>query len=125
MERGPGPFGILSLTNLGYQRASIGGPPPLPIRDDLRSFVSTQHSADAIMHTVPDPESRVAHCNKSGAFLPGAKENKSKTSKSVGSSASADALEASLDLVDADMPAERLLPLAYERSKKARVEQGQ
>jgi hypothetical protein len=125
MERGPGPFGILSLASLGYQRASIGGSPPLPGRDGLRTFVSTQHSTDAVMQTIPDLESRAARRSKNGASLPGAKDKRSKTSKSVGSSASADALEAGLDLVDADMPAERLSPLAYERSKKARVEQGQ
>jgi hypothetical protein len=55
MERGLGPFGIPSLASLGYQRASIGGPPPLPGRDSLRSSVSTQHSMDAVMRTIPDP----------------------------------------------------------------------
>jgi hypothetical protein len=45
--------------------------------------------------------------------------------KYVGSSTSADALEAGLDPIDVDMPAERLSPSAYEMTKKARVERGQ
>jgi hypothetical protein len=77
------------------------------------------------MQTVLDPESRAGRRNKSGASFPGAKGKRSKTSKSVGSSASANALEAGLDPVDADMPAEGLSPSAYERSKKSKVEQGQ
>jgi hypothetical protein len=77
------------------------------------------------MQTVPAPESRAGRRSKSGPSFPGAKRKISKTSKSIGSSASADALEASLDPIDADMPAERLSPSAYERSKNARVERGQ
>jgi hypothetical protein len=77
------------------------------------------------MQTMPDPEWRGARRSKSGPFLPGAKGKRSKTSKFVDSSASADALEASLDPVDADMPAKRLSPSAYEKTKKARVERGQ
>jgi hypothetical protein len=122
MERGPGPFGIQSLASLGVHLASIGGLPPLPGRDGLHTSVSTQHSADAVMQTVPDPELRAGRQSKSGPSLPGAKRKRSKTSKSVGSAAGADALEAGLDLVDAGMCAERLSPSAYERSKKARVE---
>jgi hypothetical protein len=125
MERGPSPFGIQSLASLGYQRTSIGGPPPLPSRDGLCNSFSTQHSTDAVMQIVPDPESRAGRRSESGPSFPGAKGKRLKTSKYVGSSASADALEASLDLVDADMPTERLSPSAYERSKKARVERGQ
>jgi hypothetical protein len=49
METSRGPFGIQSLASLGVQLASIGGPPPLPGRDGLRSSVSTQHSTDAVM----------------------------------------------------------------------------
>jgi hypothetical protein len=41
MERDPGPFGIQSLASLGVHLASIGGPPPFPSRDGLRSSVST------------------------------------------------------------------------------------
>jgi hypothetical protein len=74
---------------------------------------------------VPDSEWVVADRSKTGPSLPGAKEKRSKTSKSVDSLTSADAVEAGLDPVDADMPAERLSPSAYERSKKARVERGQ
>jgi hypothetical protein len=77
------------------------------------------------MQTVPDPESRAARRSKSGPSLPGAKGKRSKTSKFVGSSASADALEVGFNLVDVDIPAERLSPSAYERTKKARVERGQ
>jgi hypothetical protein len=125
MESGHGPFGIQSLARLGVQVASIGGPPPLPGRDGLRSFISTQHSTDAVMQTVLDHEWRGSRRSKSGLSLPGAKGKRSKTSKSIGSSASANALEAGLDPVDADMPAERLSPSAYKRAKKARVERGQ
>jgi hypothetical protein len=39
--------------------------------------------------------------------------------------ASADAIEAGLDPIDMDMPAERLSPSAYEKTKKTRVERGQ
>jgi hypothetical protein len=60
METSRGPFGIHSLASLGAQLASIGDPPPLPGWDDLRSSVSTQHSADAVMQTVPNPELRAA-----------------------------------------------------------------
>jgi hypothetical protein len=56
--------------------------------------------------------------------LPGAKRKRPKTSKSVGSAASADALETGLNPVDVDMPAEALLPPAYERLKKARIQRG-
>ena len=77
------------------------------------------------MQICRDLESRVVHCSESGASLPGIKGKRSKTSKSIGSLTSADALKAGFDLVDVDMPAERLSPLAYERSKKARVEGGQ
>jgi hypothetical protein len=80
---------------------------------------------DAVMQTVPDPEWRGARRSKSGPSFPGAKGKRSKTSKSVGSSANADVLEAGLNLVDVDMPAERLPPSAYRRTKKARVERGQ
>jgi hypothetical protein len=125
MERGPGPIGIPSLASLSYQRASIGGPPPLPGWDGLRSSVSTQHSADGVMQTFPVPESSAARRSESGPSLPGAKAKRSKTSKSIGSSASTDALEAGLNPVDADMPAKRLSPSAYEKTKKARVERGQ
>jgi hypothetical protein len=76
------------------------------------------------MQTIPDPEFRAGHHSESGPSLPGTKGKRSRTSKSAGSSASANALEAGLDPVDADMPAERLSPSAYEKSKKARVERG-
>jgi hypothetical protein len=49
METNRGPFGIHSLASLGVELASIGGPPPLPRRDGLRSSVETQHSTDAVM----------------------------------------------------------------------------
>jgi hypothetical protein len=119
------PFGIPSLASLSYQRASIGGPPLLPSRDGLRNSVSTQHSTDAVMQTISGPESSAARRSESVLSLLGTKGKRSKTSKSVGSSASIDALEAGLNPVDADMPVERLSPFAYERSKKAKVERGQ
>jgi hypothetical protein len=125
METGRGSFGTQSLASLGVQLASIGSPPPLPGRDGLRCSVATQHSVDAVMQTMPNLEWGVAPRSKSGPFLPSAKEKRSKTSKSVDSLTSADAVEAGLDPVDADMPAERLSPSAYERTKKARVERGQ
>jgi hypothetical protein len=125
METGRGPFGIQSPASLGVQLATIGGPPPLPGRDDRRSSVATQHSADAVMQSVHDPEWIVADRSKIEPSLPSAKGKRSKTSTSVGSLASTDAIEAGLDPVDANMPVERLLPLAYERTKKARVDQGQ
>jgi hypothetical protein len=125
METGRGPFGIPSLASLGIQLANIGGPPPLPGQDGRCSSIATQHSADAVIQSVPDPKWVVADRNKIGPSLPGAKGKRSKTSKSVGSLASTDAIEACLYLVDADMPAERLLPSTYERTKKARVERGQ
>jgi hypothetical protein len=93
MERGPGPFGIESLASLGYQRASIGSLPPLLGRDGFRSSVSTQHFADVVMQIVPDPESRASRRSETGPSLPCTKRKRSKTSKFVGSSASADALE--------------------------------
>jgi hypothetical protein len=74
---------------------------------------------------VHDLEWKGSRCSKSGPSFPGAKGKRSKTSKSVGSSASVNALEAGLDPVDVDMPAERLSPSAYERTKKTRVERGQ
>jgi hypothetical protein len=42
----------------------------------------------------------------------------------VGSVASGDAFDASLNPVDADMPAEALSPPAHKRLKKARVDRG-
>jgi hypothetical protein len=79
---------------------------------------------DAVMQTVGDPESTGARRRKSGPSHPGAKGKRSKTLKSIGSSASAVALEVGLDSVDADMPVETLSPSAYERTKKARMERG-
>ena len=125
METGRGPFEIQSLASLGIQLTTIGGPPPLPGQDSLHSSVSTQHFEDAVMQTVPNPKWRDSHRNKSGPFLPSAKEKRSKTSKSIGSLASADALEVGLNPVETDMPADRLSPLVYGRTKKARVERGQ
>jgi hypothetical protein len=58
METNRGPFGIHSLASLGVELASIGGPPPLPRRDGLRSSVGTQHSADVVMETAAVPEWR-------------------------------------------------------------------
>jgi hypothetical protein len=124
METDRGPFGIHNLTSLGVQLASIGGPPPLPRRDNLHSSIATQHSADAVMETVGDPEWMGGRRSKTGPSPPGAKEKRLKTSKFVGCRASVDALEAGLNPVDADMPAKALLPPAYERLKKARVERG-
>jgi hypothetical protein len=124
METDRGPFGIHSLASLNIELASIGGPPPLLHRDSLRSFVATQHSADAVMETAAVPEWRGGRRSQTGSSLPGAKGKRSKTSKSVGSMASADALDASLNPVDADMPAEALSPPAHERLKKARVDRG-
>jgi hypothetical protein len=77
------------------------------------------------MQSVLDPEWVIADRSKTEPSLPGAKEKRSKTSKSVGALASADAIEAGLDPVDADMPAKRLSPSAYKRTKKARVERCQ
>jgi hypothetical protein len=124
IETDRGPFGIQSLASLGVQLASIGSPPPLSCRDSLRSSVSTQHFADAVMETVGDPEWRVGRRSKSRPFFPSAKGKRAKTSKSIGSVASTNALEAGLNPIDADMPAKALLPPAYERSKMARVERG-
>jgi hypothetical protein len=78
-------FSIRSLASLGVQLATIGGPLPLPGWDSRRSSVATQHSADAVMQSVPDPEWVVADCSKTRPSLPGTKGKRSKTSKSVGS----------------------------------------
>jgi hypothetical protein len=94
METNRGPFGIHSLASLGVQLASIGSPPPLPRRDGLHSSVATQHSADAVMETTGDLEWRGGRRNQTGPSVLGAKGKTSKISKSVGSAASADALEA-------------------------------
>ena len=122
---GGGPFGIWSLASIGVQVATIGGPPPFHGQDSRRNSVATQYSANAVMQSVLDPEWVVIDCSKIGPFLSSAKGKRSKTSKSVGSLASADAIEVGLDLVDADMPAERLLPLVYEKMKKTKMERGQ
>jgi hypothetical protein len=124
METDSGSFGIHSLASLGVQLANIGGPPPLPRQDGLRSSVATQHSVNAVMESAGDPEWRGGRRSQIGPSLPGAKGKRLKTSKFVGSAASTDALEASLNPVDADMPTEALSPPAYERLKKARVERG-
>jgi hypothetical protein len=124
METDRGPFGIHSLASLRIELASIGGPPLLPRRDGLRSSVATQHSADAVMETAGVPEWRGGRHSHIGPSLPSAKEKRLKTSKSVGSVASAVALDAGLNPVDADMPAEALSPPAHERLKKARVDRG-
>jgi hypothetical protein len=73
---------------------------------------------------VADPELRGGRHTKSRASLSGTKGKRVQTSKSVGSKASADALEAGLNPVGTDMPAEALSSLADERMKKARVERG-
>jgi hypothetical protein len=124
METDRGPFGIHSLASLGVELASIGSPPPLPRRDGLRSFVGTQHSADAVMETAAVPEWRGGRRSQTGPSLPSAKGKRSKISKSIGSVASGDAFDASLNPVDVDMPAEALLPPAHERLKKARIDRG-
>jgi hypothetical protein len=124
METGRGPFGIHSLASLGVQLASIGSPPPLSYQDGLRSSIATQHSADAVMETAGDPEWTGGRHSKSGPSLPGAKGKRSKTSKSVGSPDTANALKAGLNPVDTGMPTKALSPPAYERLKKARVERG-
>jgi hypothetical protein len=124
METDRGPFGIHSLASLGFQLASIGGRPPLPRRDGLRSSVATQHSVDAVMETAGVPEWRGGRRSQAGPSFPSTKGRRSKTLKSVGSVASADALDVGLNLVDADMPAKALSLLAHERLKKARVDQG-
>jgi hypothetical protein len=56
MQTDPGPFGIHSLASLSVELASIGGQPPPPRRDGLRSSVGTQHSADAVMENAGVPE---------------------------------------------------------------------
>jgi hypothetical protein len=76
------------------------------------------------MQTVIDPESRGGGRSKNGSSLTGVKGKRWKPLKSAGSKSNTDALEAGLDPVDVDMPAETLSPLAYERTKKARMEQG-
>jgi hypothetical protein len=124
METDHGPFGIHSLASLGVQLASIGSPPLLPHEDGLHSFVATQHSADALMETTGIPEWRGGRRSQIGPSFPSEKGRRSKTSKSVGSVASTDALDAGLNPVDADMPAEALSPLAHERLKNTRVDRG-
>jgi hypothetical protein len=124
METDCGPFGIHSLASLAVELTSIGGPPPLPHQDGLRSSVATQHSTDAVMETPGVPEWRGARRSQTGPSLLGAKGKRSKTPKSVGSVASANALDVGLNPVDADMPAEVLSPPAHERLKKARVDRG-
>jgi hypothetical protein len=124
METDRGPFGIHSLASLGVEVASIGGPPPLPRWDGLRSSVGTQHSADAIMETAAVPEWRGGRRSHTGPSLTGAKGKRSKIAKSVGSVPSGDAFDAGLNPVDANMLAKALSPPAHERLKKARVDQG-
>ena len=120
MEMDCGPFGIHSLDSLHVELTSIGG---AACQDGLRNSIATQHSADAIMETADIPEWRGGQHSQTGPSLPGAKKKRSKTSKSVGSMASANALDASLNPIDADMPFEALSPPVHERMKKARVEQ--
>jgi hypothetical protein len=122
METDRGPFGIHSLASLGVELANICSPPPLPRRDGLHSFVATQHSVDAVMETVGIPEWRGGRRSQTGPSFPGTQGKRLKTSKSVGSVASADALDAGLNPVDTDMPAEALSPPAHEKLKKARVD---
>jgi hypothetical protein len=124
METDRGPFGIHNLASLGVELASIGGRPPPPRRDGLRSSVGTQHSTDAVMENVSIPEWSGGRCSQTGPFPPGAKGKRSKIAKSVGSVASGDAFDTGLNPVDADMPAEALLPSAHERLKKARIDRG-
>jgi hypothetical protein len=124
IETDRGPFGIHSLASLGVELASIGGQPPPPRRDGLRSSVGTQHSADAVMENAGVPEWSGGQRSQTGPFPPSAKGKRSKIAKSVGSVASGDAFDAGLNPVDADMPAEALLPPAHERLKKARVDRG-
>jgi hypothetical protein len=119
-----GPFGIHSLASLGIELANIGGPPPLPRRDGLRSSVGTQHSADAVMENAAVPEWRGGGRSQTGPSHSRTKGKRSKIAKSIGSVASGDAFDAGLNPVDADMPAEALSPPAHERLKKARVDQG-
>jgi hypothetical protein len=102
METDRGLFGIHSLASLGVQLASIGGPPPLPRWDGLHNSVATQHSADAVMETASVPKWRGGRCSQTGPSLPSTKGKRSKTSKFVGSVASANALDAGLNPVDAD-----------------------
>jgi hypothetical protein len=124
METDRGPFGIYSLASLGVELANICGPPPLPRRDGLCSSVATQHSADAVMETAGVPEWRGGRRSQTRPSHPCAQGKRSKTSKSIGSMASADALDVGLNPIDADMPAEALSPPAHERLKKARVNRG-
>ena len=107
MEMDPPTSARQSLANLGVQltQGMVGR------RDGLRSSVGTQYSADAVMQTAAARDWTL-------------KGKRTKTSRSVGSMASADALDAGLNPVDADMPAETLSPPAHERLKKARVERG-
>jgi hypothetical protein len=76
------------------------------------------------METAGDPKWRGGRRRQIGPFLPGAKRKRSKTSKSIGSAASTDALEAGLNPIDADMLAKVLSPPEYERLKKARIKRG-
>jgi hypothetical protein len=76
------------------------------------------------MENTSVPELSGGRRSQTGPFPPGAKEKRSKIVKSVGSVASGDAFDASLNPVDADMPAEALSPPAHERLKKARVDRG-
>jgi hypothetical protein len=124
METDHGPFGIHSLASLDVELASIGGPPPPPHQNGLRSSVGTQYSADAVMENASVREWRDSRRSQTGTFHPGAKGRTSKIAKSVGSVASSDAFDAGLNPIDADMPAEALLPPAHERLKKARVDRG-
>jgi hypothetical protein len=102
METDRGPFGIHSLASLGVELASIGGQPPPPRRDGLRSSVGTQHSADAVMENASVPEWSGGRRSQTGPFPPGAKGKRSK----IASVASSDAFDAGLNPIDADMPAD-------------------
>ena len=76
------------------------------------------------MQAMANLKSRDGRRTWSGPSFFDAKEKKGKTSKSRGSKANKNALEASLNLVNAHMPTEALLPLAFEMTKKAKMEQG-
>ena len=70
------------------------------------------------METASIPEWRGSQHSQTGLSFLGQRGKDQRHQKNVGSVASTDALDAGLNLVDADMPAEALSLSAHERLKK-------